>query len=421
MTGNIRFTLVFILAFMLLGGCKKYRQPSCEIVEPEALAFFGKGEVIDIRVEAEDPNGNNLEIQFFVNKEGVYSTTRFPYVFSWDTDGYETGDYTIEAKAVDSEGWINKDTRTISIGISTPRISTLDVSSITLTSATVGGEIINDGGAPVFETGIYWSKNKNPENGGTRKRTTLTQEAFTTAITGLATNTEYYYRAYAANDEGEDVGEQKSFRTLGNELGLFTDSRDGREYRTVRIANQTWMAENLAYLPEIHSPYNGSKYSPKYYVYGYEGVSVQEAKGLEEYNEYGVLYNWPAAINACPEGWHLPTDDDWKTLESNLGMSPVSVDNAGWRGSIEGSMMKDRSGWKAGGNGSNVTDFSALAGGYRVTYDTTEFETVYGNFWTSTEFNATDAWSRYLYYNNNGVYRGTFSKDFGFSVRCVKD
>ena len=108
--------------------------------------------------------------------------------------------------------------------------------------------------------------------------------------------------------------------------GAFTDTRDGNTYSTVKLGNQIWMAENLAYLPEV-SPsslgaVNNNDYAdPFYYVYGYEGSDVGQAKSNVNYGKYGVLYNWQAAIDACPAGWHLPTDADWKELEMFLGMS----------------------------------------------------------------------------------------------------
>lgn len=114
--------------------------------------------------------------------------------------------------------------------------------------------------------------------------------------------------------------------------GLFTDSRDGTTYKTVSIGNQCWFAENLAYLPYVIGEDSISFDNPLFYVYGYNGDSVQEAKQTENYITYGVLYNWPAAMNnadviysadpnffdfeqgACPDGWHLPSDTDFDML-----------------------------------------------------------------------------------------------------------
>ncbi|MCF8381713.1 MAG: hypothetical protein K9H49_19215 [Bacteroidales bacterium] len=413
--------LFFLTLTIMVSSCRDKGSPSCYILEPSNYSFFGKGEVVEILVDADDPNGNHLEVQFFINGEGKHSTTSFPYRFSWDTKGYEKGVYLIKARVIDSEGLVHSDTSQITIGISTPRLITADPSAVTLTSAVVGGTILTNGGASVFETGIYYGTIEEPEKSGDKQVSSIIGEGFQTSLTGLSTNSTYFYKAYAVNEEGENFGEQKYFKTLGNELGSFTDSRDGRTYKWVRIANQTWMAENLAYLPQVNMLNDGSKYSSKYYVYNYNGNSVSEAKLSDYYQEYGALYNYYAALNSCPSGWHLPSDDEWKILESNLGMLPISVDNAGWRGTNEGRSLKARSGWKSSGNGSNISDFTAIPGGYRSPSDSSEFETIYSNFWVAREYNITGAWCRYLYYNNTGIYRGTFSKDFGFSVRCIKD
>ncbi|MCF8358778.1 MAG: hypothetical protein K9H26_08480 [Prolixibacteraceae bacterium] len=97
--------------------------------------------------------------------------------------------------------------------------------------------------------------------------------------------------------------------TIKSGGGIF-DERDGNYYNTVKIGEQIWMAENLAYLPQINRPSEQSYTIPLYYVYEYEGTEVNEAKAIENYQIYGVLYNWQAAISACPSGWHLPSDDE---------------------------------------------------------------------------------------------------------------
>ena len=96
--------------------------------------------------------------------------------------------------------------------------------------------------------------------------------------------------------------------------GTFTDSRDGHEYSWIKIGKQIWMAENLTYLPSVSPSLNGSEIDPYYYVYGYEGDSVNEAKKTENYLTYGVLYNWKAALKACPSGWHLPSSEEFGDL-----------------------------------------------------------------------------------------------------------
>jgi len=82
----------------------------------------------------------------------------------------------------------------------------------------------------------------------------------------------------------------------------FTDSRDNTDYRYITIGTQTWMAENLRVLPSVSDPDDGSPDDPYYYVYDYYGTDVAAAEATENYKTYGVLYNWEAALTACPDG-----------------------------------------------------------------------------------------------------------------------
>ena len=102
------------------------------------------------------------------------------------------------------------------------------------------------------------------------------------------------------------------------EGGKFFDLRDDNIYEFVQIGEQIWMAENLAYLPSVSNPDNGDSRYPYYYVYGYEGSSISLAMGTDNYKEYGVLYNCEAAKIAYPDGWHLPSDEEWTVLTDYL-------------------------------------------------------------------------------------------------------
>lgn len=190
--------------------------------------------------------------------------------------------------------------------------------------------------------------------------------------------------------------------------GTFKDSRDKHVYKHVKIGTQTWMAENLAYLPAVSPSSDGSESSVFYYVYNYEGSSISEAKSKGNYTSYGVLYNWEAAKTACPSGWHLPTDAEWTILEDYLGVLP-------------GKKMKSTTEWTENGNGDNSSGFNALPGGYRDDYGGFDALGSYATFWSPSENDASDAWYRGLYYGSGGVARDTNGGRFGFSVRCLQN
>jgi len=193
--------------------------------------------------------------------------------------------------------------------------------------------------------------------------------------------------------------------------GSFKDTRDKQVYKWLRIGEQIWMAENLAYLPGVNPSGDGSLTVPKYYVYDHETSSISEAKSSQNFDTYGVLYNWNAAMISCPAGWHLPTDAEWTELTDFLGE---------WAGNH----MKEAgiAHWEAPNLGStNASGFTALPGGFR-NYDTGfSHLTVTASYWTATDEAVSHAWKRYLYDNDFIVYRRFEEKSYGHSVRCVKD
>ncbi|TSA25481.1 MAG: hypothetical protein D4R68_08830 [Ignavibacteriales bacterium] len=202
------------------------------------------------------------------------------------------------------------------------------------------------------------------------------------------------------------------------------DSRDGKIYEIVKIGNQTWMAENLSYLPSVSPSSVRSLTATVYYVYGYEGNDVASAKQHPNYKVYGVLYNWDAANVSCPDGWHLPNDEDWKSLELFLGMSESEANEEGTRdsGSVA-KKLKSTELWDVfGSKGDNSSGFKAIAGAY---LDNNGFGNerlgYYCTFWTSSTIGPSYAWHRFLNYSEDGITRGNYYRNFGHSVRCIKD
>jgi|WetSurSiteA1Bulk_404760.scaffolds.fasta_scaffold02741_3 uncharacterized protein (TIGR02145 family) len=222
--------------------------------------------------------------------------------------------------------------------------------------------------------------------------------------------------------------------------GRWIDTRDGHPYATVPIGDQIWMATNLAYLPSVNNVADGSEddgkeEDPFYYVYDYDGTDVSAAKATSEYEQYGVLYNWTAAMGACPDGWHLPTDIEWMDLEIYLGMSSNEVTNQGYRGTDQGNRIKATWGWKFDtskdkfGNGNNDTGFTALPGGERWN----EFgegpgdffgSLLWGSWWSATKItyeDITNSWYRELVYHRDNINRSQTDIENALYVRCLKN
>ncbi|MDD2832351.1 MAG: FISUMP domain-containing protein [Bacteroidales bacterium] len=244
------------------------------------------------------------------------------------------------------------------------------------------------------------------------------------APSGVFSRGKKYELSLNTGDEGWTEG-------TGTIASYFVDSRDDYQYSTVIIGSQVWMAKNLAYLPSVVGLATGSTTEPYRYVYGYNGTDVSAAKATSNYITYGVLYNWPAAMNGaasstanpsgvqgiCPTGWHLPSDAEWTQLTDYVGGTAAAG------GKLKSTDTGDGIGqWKSPNTG--ATDeygFTALPGGTRTYDGTFGYIGGYGFWWSSTEYNTTNAWTRPLYYNYDGVSRGYYAKDYGFSVRCLRD
>lgn len=208
-------------------------------------------------------------------------------------------------------------------------------------------------------------------------------------------------------DDGKNVDDGSvgvTIEEIFDPLSEFIDLRDGNIYKWVEIGEQIWMAENLAY-----------NVGDGCWVYSDEWRTL---------TTYGRLYTWEAAKAACPAGWHLPSDDEWKQLEMAIGMSHSEADDTYYRGINEGTKLKATNSWFENGNGTDDFGFSAIPGGFR------EYNFGYGDFitygtqgcwWCDAEDASSTAWYRYLVWDYAYVGRQPTWKVYGLSVRCVKD
>lgn len=291
-----------------------------------------------------------------------------------------------------------------------PVVTTVQVTDVTKTTAVSGGNIQSDAGSLVTARGVCWSTGSNPTVADNKTTDGSGAGSFTSQVTGLTEGTTYYLRAYATNSKGTGYGSIMVFQTLSN---TFTDPRDGNVYEIVTIGNQLWMAENLRYLPSVSGAGYGSGSSPFYYVYDYAGLSVNAAMATANYTSYGVLYNWPAAMIACPAGWHLPDISELTELIDFAG----GTNAAGGKLKETGTMH-----WNSPNAGAtNEFGFTARPGGLRGS--TGIFNNIGSGayFWSSSAYDSSDAWYLRMYYNFSSVLIFYNVRDNGYSVRCIKD
>jgi uncharacterized protein (TIGR02145 family) len=199
--------------------------------------------------------------------------------------------------------------------------------------------------------------------------------------------------------------------------GTFTDSRDGRIYKTVKIGTQTWMAENL----DAAVFRNGDPIPQASTKAEWESAANNKQAAWCYYNNpvyektYGKLYNFYAVSDPrglAPEGWHVPSDSEWTMLVTYLGGDSLAAIKL---------KEKDTIHWASPNAGANnSTCFTALPGGLRSYNGTFYYLGCYGCWWSSTE-DLYAAWYRGLFYYNSTVARLTLSNIYSLSVRCIKD
>ena len=194
------------------------------------------------------------------------------------------------------------------------------------------------------------------------------------------------------------------------EYGELADDRDGQTYRTVKIGDQVWMAENLNFKTDSSFCFDNK-----------ESSCVK----------YGRLYKWAAAVGesesecgyekscslpsediqgVCPSGWHLPSRAEWETLVTAVGDSLTA-----------GKMLKSTSGWNSRGNSTDAFGFSALPVGDRFNDGNFSGEGYSANFWSSTENDSYYSYSMCFSHNHGKAEVRLLGKYYAMSVRCVKD
>ncbi len=330
----------------------------------------------------------------------------------------------------------------ISSTVELPTVNTSNPSNVTNNSASCDGYVCSGGGGTVAERGICYGTSPNPTVVGAKVICGNGLGSFTANISGLTPGLIYYARAYATNNAGTVYGEGVQFSTLVQPIcGTYTiTDYDGNTYNTVQIGSQCWMKQNLATthyadgtaLVDGTSAGSISYDNTTKYWFVYDNILAHKAT-------YGLLYTWVAAMNeaasssnnpsgvqgACPSGWHLPSDDEWKQMEMFLGMAQSQADATGWRGTDQGGKLKETgtSHWVSPNTGAtNTSGFTALPGGSRGNSGSFYYIGYSGNWWTATESSISDSWFRHLSSNFfANVYRDTSPKNTGYSVRCVRD
>ena len=228
------------------------------------------------------------------------------------------------------------------------------------------------------------------------------QSSLSYTPTGQANSTKYYWKIVAKDGKTEVASAVRNYTTTAssaishpNDGSKGTITYNGKTYKTVKIGTQWWLAQNLN--DDSHN--NGNSYCYQ--------------DNTSNCITYGRLYDWYAAVDIANKipGWHLPTDDEWKTLEIALGMSKSEADDTGWRGSDEGTQLK-----QGGSSGFNV-----IFAGYRATSGFFYNLGAGGFFWSASPSGSSTAWYRHVDSGAAKVDRDSYYRSGDLAVRLVKD
>ena len=328
-----------------------------------------------------------------------------------------------------------------------PTVTTDTVYNITDHSAIFTGTVVENGGTSIIQRGFCWNTIGNPMITDSSIVVGAAVGGYQVETGPLFSNTTYFVRAWATNNIGICYGNVIQFTTtLPWNCGNSVLDYDGNNYSSVQIGYQCWLSENMKV---THYPdgtpipfilYNNtwgdllSNDTDDGYCY-YEDFTING-------DTYGALYSWAAAMgdNAvssdnvpsgvqgiCPAGWHLPSDNEWKIMELQLGMSQADVDNDGYRGTNQGSQLAGNSilwqnGYLIQNSTFGLTGFDALPGGLR---DNNNGHCLYngslGFWWTSTVDYGNTVWMRSIRSSFAGNERYDMAKSYGFSVRCLRN
>ncbi len=339
-----------------------------------------------LKIEFDANGGNNYTLM------GINELLSVPYALYAETSGYGSG--------------------------SLPGVVTDEAIEVTAREAKLTGQVISDGGEVVLLKGFCWATTPQPTTADTIKGNGVGKGPLSVNLSALNDATTYFVRAFATNRTGTSYGNEISFTTMPL-TGTVADI-DGNVYATIMIGTQIWMAENLRttryrnadVLPGNLTNTQWSAATSGAYAYPNNDIAWNEV--------YGKLYNWYAIADTnglCPEGWRIPEDEDWADLLTYLEGNLV----AGGKLKSTRTVPDPHPRWDSPNTeATNESGFSGYPPGDRFTSGLFYNFGKIGTFWSSTQANTANAWSRGLSYASAGVTRNSNDKRYGFSVRCLK-
>lgn len=393
---------------IVITSCEKNQAPTCQIIKPMDGSTIALGTVLAISISASDADGTVSEVRIFLDEIGL-AELDFPYNYELNTETYSLGEYTLKVTARDNEGLESSDEVKFIIDAAFSSITTSIASNVTHNSARIGGEVTDDGGYPLQETGVYWGYSPDPVNTGMRISLGSQLGSYTGTLTDLKPMNTIYVIAFAFTSAGESYGEEISYELVAPVVGSITDARDQQVYGTVTIGEQVWMSENLkatvyndgTVIPHFDDPAEWAANSgPAYSWYNNDPTE----------SEWGAFYTWYTVDTKklCPSGWHVPAESEWQELEVYLGMDAELATTDGYRGTNEGGMLKTTTHWEDPNTGaSDEIGFSVKPVGRKGMDGLFLYRNQVCYFWASDFGPGNEPLRRLFGYDDGGISRST--------------
>lgn len=371
-----------------------------------------------LKTETDPTGGVNFSIT------GTTQLVSVPYSLASNISNISELARNISTKNIGSPGQtltIDKDGKMIWVGTNIPTVVTGGVTTITQTDSKVSGIITSDGGSIITIRGFVWSTNPNPNISlSTKTSDGIGVGTYSSSITGLNPNTKYYIRAYASNSAGTGYGDVVEFVTSISNVTMgvpcpgtpIVKDIDDNTYNTVQIGTQCWMRENLKV-----TKYKNDEKIANVLIDRQNATIGAWSYHLDDsyYNSnFGKLYNWYAATDTrgiCPNGWHMPSPEEWQSLRNFLGEQP-------------GTKLKENNPTYWTGhyrdNPTNSSGFSARGAGIFYGYISSELKES-ARFWSNQAYDTQNANIRVLFFDLPEFPVALIPKGNQISVRCLKD
>lgn len=411
--------LLFISIVVLFTSCQQTNEsPVCNIIQPQDGQNVSKGEAVTITVDATDNDGSISYVTFYVDDVSIGSTQAPPYSKSWDTSDEDMGRHDIAVTAIDDDGASSQD-----------RIF-IDLVVHTLPPETAFEATPLSGDQPLEVTFTDMSLHE-PDlwswDFGDGHTSTSQNPIHTYEKPGY-----YSVTLESINEYGSNSITKENYIIVNDTTGTIGDpcprlptvEYEGKTYNTVQIGDQCWLKENLNVGVIIHTDsVMADNDILERYCYDNLEAYCEEYGGLYQWNEMMQYSDIEGGRGICPEGWHIPSQEEWNILEGTVD----SFYEAGneewnklyWRGNDNGKNLKSSEGWIEEGNGTDLYGFGALPGGYDLLDSSVLGKEAW--FWTSSAADTSHYYMRKFASYSDGGFNNFVNSKHALSVRCVRD